>query len=96
MIKSFGDKTTSDLFHGIGSSKTRRFPIQIYQKAIFKLDMLNSATSLIDLISPPGNHLELLKGELNDFYSIRINKQWRLIFKWEKSNAYDVRIVDYH
>ncbi|XWN36530.1 MAG: type II toxin-antitoxin system RelE/ParE family toxin [Balneola sp.] len=96
MIKSFGDKATSDLFHGNSTSKVRKLPSQIIDSAIYKLDILNAATSLDDLRSPPGNRLEALRGDYKEFHSIRINAQWRIIFRWEDSSAYDVAIIDYH
>ncbi len=96
MIKSFKDKATSDLFHGISSSKVRKLPTQILDSAIFKLDILNAATALDDLRSPPGNRLEALHGDYQSFHSIRINQQWRIIFRWHDSAAHDVQIVDYH
>ena len=96
MIKSFKDKATSDFFHGRSSSKVRKLPTQILDSATFKLDILNAATSLNDLKSPPGNRLEPLRGELQGFNSIRINAQWRIIFRWHESDAYDVQIIDYH
>ena len=96
MIKSFGDKATSDLFHGNSTSKVRKLPSQIIDSAIYKLDILNAATSLDDLRSPPGNRLEELRGDYKEFHSIRINAQWRIIFRWEDSSAYDVAIIDYH
>jgi proteic killer suppression protein len=96
MIKSFGDKATSDLFHGNSSSKVRKLPTQILDSAIYKLDILNAATSLDDLRSPPGNRLEALRGEYKGHHSIRINAQWRIVFHWEESSAFDVAIVDYH
>jgi proteic killer suppression protein len=61
-----------------------------------QLDVLNAARDLRDLRSPPGNHLEALRGDLRGFYSIRINQRWRLIFRWEAVDASEVRIVDYH
>jgi len=96
MIKSFADKSTSDLFHGISSSKVRKLPIQIIESAIYKLDILNAATSLDDLKSPPGNRLETLRGDYKGYYSIRINVQWRIVFRWKNLNAFDVAIIDYH
>jgi len=96
VIKSFGDKATSDLFHGNSSSKVRRLPVQILDSAIYKLDILNAATSLKDLRSPPGNRLEALRGDYKGYHSIRINAQWRIVFRWEDSSAFDVAIVDYH
>lgn len=96
MIHSFGDKATEDLFHGKKSRQARKFPSEIIKVALRKLDMLNAAYHLEDLRSPPGNRLEALKGELSDFCSIRINNQWRIIFRWKSNGAVDVQIVDYH
>jgi proteic killer suppression protein len=96
MITSFGNKGTSDLFHGISSRYARELPGQIHELALYKLDVLNAAQALDDLRSPPGNRLETLKGELKGFYSIRINSQWRIIFRWVESSATDVQILDYH
>ena len=96
MIVSFGNKGTSDLFHGISSRHSRKLPSQIQELALYKLDVLNSAQVLDDLRSPPGNRLESLKGELKGFYSIRINSQWRIIFRWLQNSAIDVQITDYH
>ena len=96
MIASFGDKGTSDLFHGKSSRYARKLPSQIHELALYKLDVLNAAQVLDDLRSPLGNRLESLKGELKSFYSIRINSQWRIIFRWDESSASDVQIVDYH
>ena len=96
MITSFGDKGTSDLFNGISGRRARKLPGQIHKLALYKLDVLNAAQVLDDLRSPPGNRLEPLKGELKGFYSIRINSQWRIIFRWAEGSATDVQIVDYH
>ena len=96
MIKSFGNKATSDLFHGSMSSKVRMLPAEIQKPAVYKLDILNAATSLDDLRSPPGNRLEALRGDYKGFYSIRINSQWRIVFRWQDRDAHDVAIVDYH
>ena len=96
MIVSFNHRATSDMFHGISSRHSRSLPTQIQEPALYKLDILNAAQSLKDLRSPPGNRLEALKGDLSGFHSIRINAQWRIIFRWIDGNAYDVQIVDYH
>jgi len=61
-----------------------------------KLDIINAATDLKDLQSPPGNRLEALKGEWKGFHSIRVNEQWRVVFRWEGIDAHDVRLTDYH
>ena len=96
MITSFGNRITSDLYHGISNSRVKRLPSQVTEAAIYKLDIINAAQSLEDLRSPPGNRLEILKGDLKGFHSIRINSQWRIIFRWQSSNAHDVKIIDYH
>lgn len=95
MTLSFGDKTTEDLFNGVGSKSTRVFQA-ILKVVRRKLDMVNTASRLDDLMSPPNNRLELLKGDLKGFYSIRINDQYRIIFKWQNGNAHEVRVKDYH
>ncbi|MCP5417695.1 MAG: type II toxin-antitoxin system RelE/ParE family toxin [Chromatiaceae bacterium] len=96
MIVSFGNRVTSDLFHGISNSRVKRLPPQIIETALYKLDALNAAESLDDLRSPPGNRLEAMKGDFKGFHSIRINAQWRIIFRWQESNAFEVQIIDYH
>lgn len=95
-IVSFGDQATADLFHGRNTKQARRIPKQIHVVALRKLDMLNSATTLTDLKSPPNNKLEELKGDLAGYHSIRINDQFRVIFKWTMEGSLLVRIVDYH
>jgi proteic killer suppression protein len=96
MIISFGNKATEHLYHGINSKESRKYPRNILTLAIRKLDMLNGTQDLIDLRSPPGNQLEALKGDLKGFHSIRINDQWRVIFKWDAGQAKEVQITDYH
>ena len=93
MINSFKDKETQKIWDGITS---RRFPIQIQHIARRKLRMLNGAQNINDLRIPPANRLEKLKGNLKGHYSIRINEKWRIVFRWQTSNAYEVEIVDYH
>ena len=96
MIRSFGDAATEDLYHGRQSSRVRRLPQDILPVALRKLDMINAARELVDLRVPPGNRLEALKGDREGFYSIRINNQWRITFRWENGGASEVTIVDYH
>jgi toxin HigB-1 len=96
MIASFGDRATEDLYHGRPTARARRFPADVVETALVKLDSLNGAASMLDLRSPPGNRLEALKGECKDMHSIRVNDQWRLVFRWQGSDAYDVRLTDYH
>ena len=92
MIRSFGDKRTEALFQ---DEVVRQFQ-GFARPAKRKLDAVNAASRLEDLMVPPSNRLEKLKGDLKDFYSIRINDQWRVIFKWIDGEAHEVRIVDYH
>lgn len=93
MIKSFKDKETETIFR---RSFSRRLPNDIQKVAMRKLWMLDAATDLVSLRTPPSNHLEALHGDRQGQHSIRINKQWRVCFKWLDNNAYDVEIVDYH
>ena len=93
MIKSFSCKETGKVFN---RSFSRQLPVSIQQVALRKLRMIDSAVNLRDLVAPPSNRLEKLKGERREAYSIRINDQWRICFKWHENNAYDVEIVDYH
>lgn len=93
MIRNFGDKETKKIWQGLVSKK---LPINIQNVARRKLRMLNNANDLRDLMIPPSNKLELLRGNRKEFYSIRINKQWRIIFKWNNTDAFDVKIIDYH
>jgi len=96
MITSFGDRRTEDLFHGKATSRIRRLPKDIHEVATRKLDMISAAMTVADLKSPPNNRLKQLRGNLKGFYSIRINDQWRIIFRWTHGDASEVTIVDYH
>lgn len=96
MIASFGDDATEALFLGTDGRRTRRIPADIRAAAVRKLDMLNAAAQLIDLRSPPGNQLEALKGDRKRMHSIRVNDQWRVVFRWDDGDAHEVSIVDYH
>jgi len=96
MIVSFGDGATEDLYHGRPTSRTLRFPREVANAALIKMDMLNGAAAVLDLRSPLGNRLEALKGDLKGLHSIRINNQWRLVFRWQGNNAHQVRLMDYH
>jgi proteic killer suppression protein len=92
MIRSFGDKHTEALFR---DERVRQFA-GVARAAKRKLEAINAASRLEDLAIPPSNRLEKLKGDLKDYHSIRINDQWRVIFKWVNGEPYEVRIVDYH
>jgi proteic killer suppression protein len=91
MIVSFGSKDTEKIWLG---ERVKNIPIEIQKVGRRKLRMLNNAQNLTDLMIPPSNKLEKLQG--TDFYSIRINDQWRIVFRWEENNAHDVEIMDYH
>jgi len=93
MIESFKCKDTEKIFNRQFSKK---FPNDIQRSALRKLRMINRAQSLKDLTVPPANKLEALKGNRKGQHSIRINKQWRICFKWQNNDAMDVEIVDYH
>lgn len=92
MIRSFGDRQTGALF----ADEFVRQLQGIARRAKRKLEAINAASRLEDLSVPPSNQLEKLHGNLNEFYSIRINDQWRVIFKWNEGAAEQVRIIDYH
>ena len=96
MIRSFGDRRTEDLYHRRNTSRSRNFPANIVNGALRKLDMINSAGDLQDLRALPGNRLEALKGNRQGFHSIRVNDQWRIVFRWIDGVATDVSLTDYH
>lgn len=93
MILSFGSKDTQKIWDG---ERVKKMPNLIQEICRRKLRMLNNSQDLMDLQIPPSNKLEKLKGKLKDFNSIRINDQWRIIFKWESGNSSEVEIIDYH
>lgn len=93
MIISFGDKHTEQIWSG---QRVKGLPNEVQEIGRRKLRMINNAVDLNDLRIPPANRLEKLSGNLKSFYSIRINDQWRIIFKWSNGNASEVEIIDYH
>jgi len=93
MIISFGDKQTEQIWNG---QRVKGLPNEVQEVGRRKLRMINNSVDLIDLRTPPANRLEKLSGDLKAFYSIRINNQWRIIFKWSNGNASEVEIIDYH
>ena len=93
MIISFGSKDTEKIWEG---ERVKRIPADIQQTGRRKLRMLNNSQSILDLRIPPSNRLEKLSGNLSEFYSIRINDQWRIVFKWKNNHALEVEIMDYH
>lgn len=93
MIRSFASKETESLF---ATGKARRLPPDILRRAVMRLTQLDAATRIEDLRLPPSNQLESLAGDRQGQWSIRINAQWRLCFRFESGDAFDVEIVDYH
>jgi len=93
MIRSFRDQDTRRLFQ---REPVRRLPASLHHRAVRKLVMLDAATEVADLRTPPGNRLEKLVGDRAGQHSIRINDQWRICFVWRGGDAYEVEIVDYH
>jgi proteic killer suppression protein len=93
VLRSFAGKETEIIWQG---ERSRKLPPEIQEVARRKLRMLNNAQDLRDLRSPPSNRLEALRGDRRGQYSIRVNQQWRVCFRWRDGDAYDVEIVDYH
>ena len=93
MIVSFGDKDTQKIWEGL---RVKSLPTEIQEIGRRKLRMLNNSVDINDLTIPPSNRLEKLKGNFKNYYSIRINNQWRIIFKWNNGNAEQIEIIDYH
>ena len=93
MIISFGSSDTEKIWNG---ERVKKLPNEIQNTGRRKLRMLNNSVDLADLRIPPSNRLEKLSGKLKEFYSIRINDQWRIIFRWNAGNASAVEIIDYH
>jgi len=93
MIRSFGDKEAAAIFAG---RQVRRLPVEIQGIARRKLKQIDAAGALDSLRVPPGNRLEALRGDRAGIHAIRINDQWRIVFRWEAGQAFDVGIVDYH
>ena len=92
MIQSFTDKETEKVYHGIFSKK---LPNDIQRRALNKLRVLNAISIIDELVNPPSNRLEALKGDRSGQYRIRINKQWRICFEWKDGHAHEVEITDY-
>ncbi|HZZ91910.1 MAG TPA: type II toxin-antitoxin system RelE/ParE family toxin [Usitatibacter sp.] len=93
MIQSFADRVTAAVFSGL---EVRRLPWEVQLAARRKLKLIDATNSLESLRAPPGNRLEALRGDRKGQWSIRINDQWRICFRWAQGDAFDVQIVDYH
>jgi len=93
MIVTFGSKQAEQVWNGV---PVKNLPIEVQKVGRRKLRMLNNSQNINDVMVPPSNRLKKLTGKLSGFYSIRINRQWRIIFRWNKGYASDVDITDYH
>jgi len=96
MIRNVIGSLTQDIYDGTDSRYSRKLPQTLHRKARRLLDQINAAARLDTIRVPPGNRLEKLGGKLDQYWSVRINDQWRIIFKWEASDALNVQIIDYH
>jgi proteic killer suppression protein len=96
MIRSLADDTTTDIWNGVNSKAARRIPRTVWPVIQRKLDQIDSVTTLDALRVPPGNRLHRLVEELAEFHAIRVNDQYRIIFRFERGDAFDVRCTDYH
>lgn len=96
MIEQFSSKSAQDIYDGIDSKNARKVPSSLHPKICRLFDRLNIIEDVLELRIPPSNRLEKLQGPLQEYWSIRVNRQWRIIFKWHNNAVYDVDIVDYH
>lgn len=96
MIRNFKSNTAQDIFDGTNSRHARKISSELHGKIQRLFDQINAASQVETLKIPPSNRLEKLHGSLQDYWSIRINIQWRIIFQWENGEAYNVDVVDYH
>jgi toxin HigB-1 len=95
VIAGFGDKATEDI-HDVNSARARRFSEEVRKVARRKLMLVAAATTVQDLRVPPGNRLEQLRGDMAGRWSVRVNDQWRIVFRWADGTASEVRLTDYH
>lgn len=96
MIRTFGDDATRDIWNGVNSKAARRIPKAVWSVVQRKLDQIDSVTRVEDLRVPPGNRLHALTGDLSGNHAIRVNDQYRIVFRFEGPDAFDVRCTDYH
>ena len=96
MIRSFADTATEDVFYGADTKTARRLPKGLWPVMRRKLDMLHAAKTLADLLVPPGNRLESLRGDQSGRHSIRVNQQFRITFHFHEGGAWEVLCEDYH
>ena len=96
MIKNFKSKSAWDIYDGINSKYARKVPKELHERTRRLLDQVNAAPSLRVLSKPPSNRLEKLSGKSEEYWSLRINNQWRIVFYWKGNDASDLDVIDYH
>ena len=96
MIRTLADDTTRDIWNGVNSKAARRIPRDLWPNVRRKLDQIDAVTSLEDLKVPPGNRLHALGGDMRGLHAVRVNDQYRIVFRFEGTDAFDVRCTDYH
>jgi toxin HigB-1 len=96
VIRTLADDTTRDIWNGVTSKAARRIPRELWPNVRRKLDQIDAITSLDDLKVPPGNRLHPLGGDMRGLHAIRVNDQYRIVFRFEGGDAFDVRCTDYH
>lgn len=96
MIINFASQCAEDIYNGVESKRSRGLPVHLHSKCQRLLDQINAVAVISTLRVPPSNRLEKLKGRLAPHWSLRVNDQWRIVFKWEDGNAFDVDVLDYH
>jgi proteic killer suppression protein len=96
VIRALADDTTRDIWNGVNSKAARRIPRELWPNLRRKLDQIDAVASLDDLKVPPGNRLHPLGGDMRGFHAVRVNDQYRIVFRFEGGDAFDVRCTDYH
>ena len=96
MIRTFADDTTRDIWNGVNSKAARRIPRELWPHVRRRLDQIDAVTRIDNLKVPPGNRLHALGGNLRGLYAVRVNDQYRIVFRFEGADAFDVRCADYH
>ncbi len=96
MIRTLADDTTRDIWNGVNNKAARRIPRELWPNVRRKLDQIDAVTSVGDLNVPPGDRLHALGGDQRGFHAVRVNDQYRIVFRFEGSDAFDVRCTDYH
>ncbi len=96
MIRTLADDTTRDIWNGVNSKAARRIPRVLWPVVRRKLDQIDAVTRLADLVVPPGNRLHPLAGDLRGWHAVRVNDQYRIVFRFEGADAFEVRCTDYH